>query len=461
MRFPPASSLVIACLLASLNALPATAENWPHWRGPTWNGSTDETNLPDHWDQGKNVAWIAALPGRSGATPVIWEDSVFLPSPDADGNLLLLCLDSKTGKIRWKREVAPGNAVRGKNNMASPSAVTDGKRVAVMFGTGDLAAYDFEGKQLWSCNLANEYGKLALMWIYGSSPLLYRDKLYVEVLQRSDPAVYRHAADDKPTRDSFLLCLDPQSGKKLWRQVRKNNAREESQEAYTSPIVRPTERGAEILLFGGDCLTSHDPETGVELWRSGSLNPKKSPVWRTIVSPVAGAEEVFVCLPRTFNPSLAISPGKAGTKAVAAVAWQSSEASADVPTPLYYRGKLFVLDGNRQKLICVDPKTGSTQWSGRLETDEIFSASPTGADGKVYCISEGGTVVVLSAGKEFKIISRFALEAPGEQAGLDPNGVPLRGGSAESGPTLSTIAVANGHLFVRTAKYLYCIGAKP
>ncbi len=443
MRFRPAHLVIIAALLAGRTVAPARAENWPHWRGPAWNGSSPETNLPDRWSKTENVAWIAPLPGRSGATPVIWDDSVFLPSPDADGNLLLFCIDSKDGKIRWQKTVARGNAVGGKNNMASPSAATDGRRVAVMFGTGDLAAYDFAGKQLWSRNLAKQYGKLALMWLYGSSPLLYRDKLYIEVLQRSDPKVYKHAIDDKPRRESFLLCLDPQTGGELWRQVRKTDALGESQDAYTSPVVRQSPRGAEIVLFGADCVTSHDPETGVELWRSGSLNAKKIRVWRTIVSPVAGPEGVFACLPRTYNPTLAISPGQPGDKAAAAVAWQSSEASSDVPTPLYYRGKLFVLNGNQQKLTCVDPKTGATKWSGRLKADEIFSASPTGADGKIYCIGEGGTVVVLAAGDEFKILSHFSME-----------------GAAEGGPVLSTIAVANGQLFVRTPKYLYCIGAK-
>ena len=213
------------------------------------------------------------------------------------GNLLLLCIDGKTGKIRWQQTVARGNYIKGKNDLASPSAVTDGKRVVVVFGTGDLAAYDFEGKQLWSRNLAKQYGKLAPKWLYGSSPLLYRDKLYIEDLQE---------AATLTVGGSFLLCLDPQTGKELWRQVRKTDARAESQDAYTSPIVRPTGHGAEIVVYGADYLTSHDPDTGAELWRSPSLNARKAQNWRAVASPVVGPEGIFACLPQGFGPLVAL-----------------------------------------------------------------------------------------------------------------------------------------------------------
>ena len=333
--------------------------------------------------------------------------------------MLLLCIGSKDGKLRWRKTVAEGNAVGGKNNMASPSAVTDGKRVVVMFGTGHLAAYDFAGRQIWSRNLAKQYGKLALMWLYGSSPLLYRDKLYIEVLQRADPSVYRHAVDDKPQRESFLLCLDPQTGGELWRQIRKTDALDESQDAYTSPVVWQSDRGAQIVVFGADYVTSHDPATGAELWRSGSLNARKSTVWRTIALPVAGPEGVFACLPRAKSPLVAIAAGNHGDIARLPVAWRNSEASSDVPSPLYYQGKVFVLNGNQQMLTCVDPRTGATRWNGHLDADEVFSASPTGADGKIYCIGERGTVVVLSAGDEFKIVSHFNMEREAMHKGPD------------------------------------------
>src|SRR5512137_558908 len=96
------------------------AENWPQWRGPFFNGSTTETKLPVHWSQTDNVAWTVPLPGYSGATPVIWENSVFVSSPDEQKKLLLLCIERGSGAVRWQRVVAAGDQDKGRNNMASP-----------------------------------------------------------------------------------------------------------------------------------------------------------------------------------------------------------------------------------------------------------------------------------------------------------------------------------------------------
>ncbi|MGZ4989090.1 MAG: outer membrane protein assembly factor BamB family protein, partial [Limisphaerales bacterium] len=145
------------------------AENWPQWRGPLLNGSTTEKNLPEKWTTTENVLWTAPMAGPSHATPAVWGDSVFVTSPDENKNLLAFCVDRKTGKVRWQKQVATGDRTSGRNNMASPSPVTDGKTVFFMFGTGDLAAYDFKGKQLWARNICKENGKFSILWLYVSS----------------------------------------------------------------------------------------------------------------------------------------------------------------------------------------------------------------------------------------------------------------------------------------------------
>jgi outer membrane protein assembly factor BamB len=247
---------VVALILLSSFATPG--EDWPQWRGAFFNGSTTESNLPTAWSKTENIAWIASLPGASGATPIIWADAVFVSSLNPEKQLLLICLDRATGNVRWQRKVADGNIERGRNNMASPSPVTDGKGVFVLFAIGDLAGFDFSGKELWRRNLANDYGRFANMWIFGSSPMLYAGKRYVQVLQRNPvPSDYHHAQDGKVERESFLLCLDPSAGKNLWRHVRRTDAVDESQEAYSTPIPFDSSAGAEILVSGGNYVTAH------------------------------------------------------------------------------------------------------------------------------------------------------------------------------------------------------------
>jgi len=415
------------------------AENWPQWRGPFFNGSTVETNLPSQWSKTENVAWVTPLPGYSGATPVIWEGSVFVSSPDPEKSLLLLCLDENTGKVRWQKAVAKGDREKGRNNMASPSPVTDGKTVFIMFGTGELAAFDFAGNQLWARNLAKEYGRLSINWLYGSSPMLYKQKLYVEVLQRSPvPSDYRDAVDEKPERESFLLCLDPASGKNLWRHVRGSDAFSEAQEAYTTPIPYEGSNGTEVILVGANYVTAHDANNGTELWRCAGLNARKEPFWRIVPSPVAADGMIFACGPKR-DPVLAIKDGGKGLVTDTHLAWKFKEFPSDCVTPLYYQKKLFVLDGDRQMLTCLNPKTGEKEWQGNLGVHEIFRASPAGADGKLYCISENGTAVVLSADEQFKILSTIPM------------------GEA---PVRSSIAITHGKLFIRTAQNLYCIRQK-
>ena len=419
---------------SALCGLQLRAENWPQWRGPFFNGSTSETNLPVEWSKTENLAWVAPMPGYSGATPVIWDNAVFVSSPDEQKNLLLLCLDRNMGKVTWQKKVSSGDFDKGRNNTASPSPVTDGQRVFIMFATGDLTAFDFAGKEIWHRNLAADYGKFAINWIYGSSPMLYRDKLYVQVLQHAK-VEYSHAQDGNPARESYLLCLDPATGTNLWRHVRRTDAFSEAQEAYTTPI--PVENGntTEIVVVGGNYVTAHDARDGTELWRCAGLNDKGEPFWRIVPSPVAAEGLVFACGPKR-DPVLAIKDGGHGLVTKTHLAWKFTEYPSDCVTPLFYRGHLFVLDGDRQVITCLDPQTGQKRWQGNLGVKEIFRASPAGADGKIYCLSENGTAVVLSAGDEFKVLATVRM---GE------------------GPVRSSIAIAQGELFVRTAKNLYCV----
>lgn len=427
--------LLLGFLLGGFYVGVATAENWAQWRGPNFNGSTSAKGLPVTWNKTDNVHWVTPLPGMSAATPIIWKDTIFVTSPDAEGHLLLLCLDRREGKVRWQKQLGTGNTIHGNNNLTSPSPVTDGKIVIAMFGSGDLAALDYAGNVLWARNLSKEFGKLAINWFYGASPLLLNGRLYVQVLQRNPP-FYPHAQDDKPTRESFLLCVDPQTGKNLWRVNRNTEAPGECMESYATPIPFRGKNGEELLVVGGDCITGHSPKTGAELWRCGGLNPRHQEWGRIVPSAVTCGEMIYACGPRR-EVLLAIRAGGKGLITNTHVAWRVTDCSPDVCTPLVLDGKLFVLDGDKKLLARLDPQTGAKKWIGNVPVDSVTRASPTGADGKIYLISENGKIFVCEAGDEFKIL---AVNTLGET------------------PCRASIAISDGQLFIRTSKNLYCIG---
>lgn len=423
----------IALLLTAFTAL---GENWAQWRGPFFNGSTTETNLPSQWSQTENVAWKAPMPGVCGATPVIWGDSVFVSTPDEQKDLRLICYNLANGEVRWQQVASSGNREEGLNTTASPSPVTDGQRVIVCYATGDLTAFDLGGKKLWNRNLVTEFGRFANMWMYGSTPLLYRQKLYVQVLQQNPvPPEYRHAQDGRSARESFLLCIEPDTGRTLWRHVRPSDAVNESMEAYSTPIPWENSSGRKILVVGGNYATAHNPDTGDELWRFGGLNVRNELHWRHVTSPVTSENIAIVCAPRG-DPVLAIRDGGKGVVTESHLAWKFKDTPADCVTPLVYQNRLYVLDGDHQNIACLEPATGKKLWQGNLGVREVFRASPAGADGKIYCVGEGGTVAVLAAGDEFKILSTIPMH---------------------EGPVRSSIAIANGRLLLRTAKHLYCV----
>ncbi len=425
----------LALALASAWAV-AHAGNWPQWRGPNLNGSAPAKDLPAALGPGE-VRWKFPVPGRAGATPIIWNDHVFVNSPDESGNLVLIALDRANGKERWRRTVGVGDKEKGRNNMAAPSPVTDGKQVITLFGTGDLAAFDMEGNPLWKRSLAKDFGRFSVMWIYGSSPLLHEDRLYLQVLQRSPMPADYPLFDGKPERESFLLCLDPATGKDLWRHVRKTDSTLESQESYATPLpVRMKDGSTQLVIVGGDHVSGHALEGGAEVWRA-RLYDKRDDWYRIVTSPVAHDGLVYACGPKG-QPVVAFRGDGQGNVTSSHVAWKFTENPTDWSTPLVMDGKMFVLDGGKKVLSRIDPKTGAKVWSGKLPTREVIWGSPTGADGKIYVHSEEGTVVVVDAGDAFQVLGSVTFEGEG----------PCRG----------SVAVAHDQVFVRTAKNLYCFG---
>jgi len=429
-------------LCFALLAEHSNAANWGHWRGPSFNGSSTEQNQPADFSKTNNVKWAAALPGTSAATPIIWNDSVFVSSADDRAKTMrALCLERKSGKVLWDQEVGVGYNLDEKSNFASPSPVTDGKIVVFYYGNGELASFDFSGKKLWGRNLQKDYGQFAYQWTYGASPTLYQDKLFIEVLQRDQP-VHGRGRTDAPI-ESYLLALDPSTGKELWKHVRPSEAKMESHEAYTTPIPFEFKGRTELLIAGGDAITGHDPKTGDELWRWSTWNPSFITHWRLVPSPVTGGGVVLVCAPKGA-PVYAFKAGAKGKQDDSVIAWKSSEReiTSDVATPLFYKGSFYILKGEppRAAISRVEPATGKVEWTGQLETRIKIESSPTAADDKIYFQNFRGEVFVVAAGEQFKLLGTIPM------------------GDEWDDQLRSSIAISQGELFIRTGHKLYCVG---
>jgi outer membrane protein assembly factor BamB len=434
MRLAYIFQTMMALTAAAILVVSANAEDWPQWRGPFFNGFTSEEGLPDTWNKAQNLLWVVKMPGPGAATPIIWEDRVFMTAIETESKKMwAICLARSDGRELWKHEIGVGFFTSTGNNGVSPSPIADGERVYFLFGTGDLLAFDMDGQIIWKRNIEEDHGKIQIMYRYGASPLLYQGKLYIAVMHRHTRV---KAQPGQPKPMSYLLCIDPRTGEDLWKYERKTDAKSESMEAYTTPYPFEGANGSLIIVAGANYVTAHDPDNGREVWRSFNINPAKRGNYRLVSSVVSAGGMVIFYEPRG-EAIFAVKGDSSGQMTENDIVWTTRENAPDVCTPLVMDGKLFVLDGNRRVMSCLDPGTGEVLWRGKLGANKAFQASPTGADGKIYCISMGGEVVVLSAGDTFEVLSRIDM---GE------------------GECRSTISVAHRRIFIRTSENLYCIG---
>jgi outer membrane protein assembly factor BamB len=409
---------VLLCLLVGSATL--SAENWPQWRGPALNGTTTDTGLPVKWSKTEGVTWALPMPAWSGSTPIVWNDRIFLNVADKE-NVELWCVNRADGSVRWKRTVTSGNRQIRKQNMSTPSPVTDGTGVWIVSGTGVIKGFDFDGNERWARDLQEDYGPFGQLYGYGSSPLLFEDSLYVQVLHGS------HTIDP-----SYIVRINKADGKTIWRAERLSNARQESPDAYTTPTLLRAGGQPAIVVAGADIVTAHDAATGSELWRAEGLNPTNDGIFRIVSSPFVHGDIVYA--PSRERPLLAVKGGGRGNVSGSHVLWRFMN-GPDVPMPVT-DGTYFYVVNDRGIVWCLDAKTGAVVYERQRLKPSTYTGSPVLADGKIYITNEDGLTSVFRAGPKFEILAENDF---GEYV-------------------LSSPAISNGQIFIRTDKFLYAIG---
>lgn len=386
-----------------------SAENWPEWRGPRGDGSVlDAPQFPVAFNPVTDTVWKTEIPGIGHASPIIWEDRIFLVTAEAD-NRVLLSLDRVSGKILWSRVVlsSPLEDLHRLNSHASSTPATDGTRVFVSFLDQDqmfIAAYDFSGEKLWE----SRPGTFSSRHGYCSSPVLWNGKVLV---------------NGDHDGDAFLVALDQTTGKTIWKTNRPNKTR-----SYCTPLIRVIDGQPQMILSGSLSVASYDPDTGASLWTM------KGPTEQFVASLVYNktANLLFLTCGFPERHLLAIRPDGRGDITSTHIAWRETVGAAYVPSPISV-GDYFVVVADNGVSSCFVAKTGERLWRERLPGSH--SASLLTANGLVYYVSDEGIVSVVRPGRTFDLVAQSPL---GEKVSASP-------------------AVYENDFFLRGESHLFCI----
>ena len=426
-----------AFLLALLLTSAGWAENWPHWRGPQFDGTSDATDLPSTWtyssEKQENIRWRVDLPGPGGATPIVWDDRIFITSTDTESDALHVIAFDPQGKQIWAVQPDRGKVevfeqFAHETNAAAPSPVTDGQHLWVLFGTSRLHRLDWDGKVTWTVDLAKRYGTPKTYFGLSASPLLLDGTLYLHLLH---------------TDAQLVLALDAATGKEIWKHDRTTDATGECLHSYASviPYQPPGQEEAQLVVHGADYVTGHDLKDGSEVWRFGTLNPKESynSFFRLVASPVADENGLLVAPTAKRGPVFGLQPQTAtidgATSQTMEQTWKLDQGTPDVPSPIA-TGGLIYLSGENGRLTVLDAASGETVYAERVHQGQ-HRGSPVLADGRLYLTSADGTVSVVKAGRQYELLAKNSVE----------------GGRLAASP-----AISDGTLYLRTYDALFAVG---
>jgi hypothetical protein len=414
-----AAMLLLAVIALGITTR-ATAENWPGWRGPQGDGTSQETQLPIHWDgtSGKNVAWKVELPGTGHASPVIWGERIYLiasqvvESDTADtppqADRLLICLDTSSGRTLWKRVVfrSPLEGKHPKNSYASGTPLTDGRSVWVSFLDGEeivVAAYSVDGALRWQKRPGEFHSKHG----FCSSPVLFEDKVII---------------NGDHDGDSYIVALDGSSGETVWKVDRENKTR-----SYCTPLIRQVDGRTQMFISGSKCVASYDPRTGSRHWILDG------PTDQFVASLLYSHDLVLLTCGFPERHIVAIRPDGSGNVTDTHVAWRTRKGAAYVPSPVVV-GDYFVVVSDGGVASCFDVVSGEQLWMKRLGSK--FSASGVVIDALACFTSEDGITSMIRPGADLDVVATNAL---GEACFASP-------------------AISAGRIYLRGEQHLFAIG---
>lgn len=411
-------TVVLGLVLGVASAL---GEEWPCFRGPGRQGISLEVDVPLRWGDDTNIAWNTAIPGEGWSSPIVFGDRVFATTATQGGTSLhLLCLDRKTGKVRWDKEVAKQQAgyKQRNNSYATSTPATDGQRVYVLAFDGRITAVSVDGQIEWvNKDFDTYYSEHGI----AVSPVLYED-LVIVPYDWSSPGPDKKVGWQVPWDKAVILAVERETGRTRWR-----GKRGLSCIAHVVPQIAETKSGTELVSAAGNVIQGFDPATGKRLWSVSS------PGEGVVPSVVVGEGLAFTASGFGDSTIRAVRLGGRGDVSETHVAWQSQDDVPRVPSMLYVAPHLYVLTESGVAK-CLRAATGQEIWRQRLAGK--FSASPVWADGKIYFLSEKGTMTVIAAGAEFKVLAENRLV----------------------GKFCASAAISQGHIFLRSQETLYCIG---
>lgn len=410
----------LPCLLALLTLSilrPAAAQEWTRFRGAEGAGIGRMTGLKAQLTEA-DYAWSVKLEGVGHSSPVLWGEKLFLTINSSDGaSRRVECYDAASGKKAWAWEApVEEHHLHKFNTFSSSSPATDADRVYIAWGTGtrtEAFALDHAGKLVWK----REWPEFTSDHGFAASPILVEGVLVLHT-------------DSLERKRSYVMGLDPATGKSLWQVERVTaNPEEKHITAYSTPVAVTVEgRTMVVVMQTNDGWKGIDPKTGEVFWgfdgeytlRSvGSIASGGGLVFATVGSGSQGRDGVALRPKAKGDPEVAYKLGL-------------SDGMGYVPTPLFFEGRLYLMVDSGI-LTCLDAATGKNLYKERVGGN--FFSSPIVADGKILVLSREGELVMAKPGDAFEILGRSKL---GDGASATP-------------------AVANNRLYVRTDTHLICV----